>query len=67
MPGHGGSGSAGQGGSNFILSSLNQHLDKFLVDYLGVRDSKACQDLRAQGRLVEEPPIFDFSTRRRKK
>ena len=41
-------GSAGQGGGNFILSSLSQHLDKFLVEYLRVRDSKACQDLRAK-------------------
>ena len=40
------SGSVGQGGRSFILSFLSQHLDKFLVDYLRVRDSKACQDLR---------------------
>lgn len=39
-------GSVGQGGRSFILSALSQHLDKFLVHYLRVRDSKACQDLR---------------------
>ena len=39
-------GSVGQGDSSFILSALSQHMDKFLVDYLRVRDSKACQDLR---------------------
>ena len=42
------SGSTGQGDSSFILSALSQHLDKFFVDYLRVRDSKACQDLRAK-------------------
>ena len=41
--------SAGEGDSNFILSILSQYLDEFLVDYLRVRDSKACQDLRAEG------------------
>lgn len=41
-------GSAGQGDSSFILSSLSQHLDEFLVEYLRVRDSKACQELRAK-------------------
>lgn len=39
-------GFAGQGGSNYILSNLSRLLDKFLVHYLRVRDSKACQDLR---------------------
>ena len=39
-------GFAGQGGSSYILSNLSRLLDKFLVDYLRVRDSKACQDLR---------------------
>ena len=39
-------GSVGQGDRSFILSVLSQHLDKFLVDYLRVRDSKACQALR---------------------
>ena len=41
-------GSAGQGDSSFILSSLSQHLDEFLVEYLRVRDSKLCQELRAK-------------------
>jgi len=41
-------GSAGQGDSSFILSSLSQDLDKFLVEYLRVRDSKACRELRAK-------------------
>ena len=41
-------GSAGQGDSSFILSYLSQHLDEFLVDYLRVRDSKACRELRAK-------------------
>ena len=41
-------GSAGQGDSSHILSNLSQHLDKFLVEYLRVRDSKACQELRAK-------------------
>jgi len=40
--------STGQGDSNFILSSLSRLLDKFLVEYLRVRDSKACQNLRAK-------------------
>ena len=40
--------SAGQGDSGFILSSLSQHLDEFLVEYLRVRDSTACQMLRAK-------------------
>ena len=39
---------AGEGDSSYILSSLSQLLDRFLVDYLRVRDSKACQDLRAK-------------------
>ena len=39
-------GFAGQGGSSYILSNLSRLLDKFLVDYLRVRDSKACQDIR---------------------
>jgi hypothetical protein len=39
-------GSAGQGDSSFILSDLSQHLDKFLVDYLRIRDSEACQAFR---------------------
>ena len=42
-------GGAGQGDSSYILSNLSRLLDKFLVDYLRVRDSKACQDLRAEG------------------
>ena len=41
-------GSAGQGDSSFVLSYLSQHLDRFLVEYLRVRDSKACQELRAK-------------------
>ena len=41
-------GSTGQGDSSYILSALSRYLDKFLVDYLRVRDSKACQDLRAR-------------------
>ena len=53
---------AGQGGSSYILSNLSRLLDKFLVDYLRVRDSKACQDLRAEGRPNEQRRIFDFST-----
>ena len=40
--------SAGQGDSSFILSNLSRHLDQFLVEYLRVRDSKACQELRAK-------------------
>lgn len=40
---------AGQGDSSYILSILSQFLDEFLVDYLRVRDGKACQDLRAEG------------------
>ena len=40
------SGVAGQGDSSYILSSLSRLLDKFLVEYLRVRDSKACQGLR---------------------
>ena len=39
-------GGSGQGDSGYILSNLSQLLDTFLVDYLRVRDSKACQDLR---------------------
>lgn len=39
-------GGSGQGDSSDILSILSRFLDKFLVDYLRVRDSKACQDLR---------------------
>ena len=42
-------GFAGQGGGSYILSNLSRLLDQFLVDYLRVRDSKACQDLRAEG------------------
>ncbi len=38
--------SAGQGDSSFILSSLGEHLDEFLVEYLRVRDSAECRDLR---------------------
>ena len=41
-------GSAGQGDSSFILSNLSQHIDLFLVEYLRVRDSKACRELRAK-------------------
>ena len=41
---------------------LSQYLNEFLVDYLRVRDSKACQDLRAEGGLNEERRTFDFST-----
>ena len=41
-------GSTGQGRSSHILSVLSRHLDKFLVDYLRVRDSKVCQDLRSR-------------------
>ena len=41
-------GSIGQGSSGLLLSSLSRHLDRFLVEYLRVRDSKACQDLRAK-------------------
>lgn len=41
-------GSAGQGGSGSILSALSRHLDKFLVEHLRVRDSKACRELRAK-------------------
>ena len=41
-------GGAGQGDSSYILSGLSRYLDKFLVDYLRVRDSKACQDLRSR-------------------
>ena len=41
-------GSIGQGSRGSILSNLSQHLDRFLVEYLRVRDSKACQDLRAK-------------------
>lgn len=41
-------GSAGQGRSSYILSALSGFLDKFLVDYLRVRDSEACQDLRSR-------------------
>ena len=40
--------SVGQGDNSFILSNLTQHLDQFLVEYLRVRDSKACQELRAK-------------------
>ena len=40
------SGGSGQGDSSYILSNLSRLLDEFLVDYLRVRDSKACQDLR---------------------
>ena len=40
--------SVGQGDSSFILFSLSQHLDAFLVEYLRVRDSKACRELRAK-------------------
>lgn len=47
-------GFAGQGGSSYILSNLSRLLDGFLVDYLRVHDSKACQDLRAEGRPNEE-------------
>lgn len=39
-------GGSGQGDSSYVLSNLSQLLDEFLVDYLRVRDSKACQDLR---------------------
>ena len=58
------SGSAGQGGSSYILSNLSQHLDRFLVDYLRVRDSEACQALRTEAGtgLNEERRTFDFST-----
>ena len=44
-------GFAGRGGSSYILSNLSRLLDKFLVDYLRVRDSKACQDLRGRRAL----------------
>ena len=43
-------GSIGQGSSSSILSSLSGHLDRFLVEYLRVRDSEACQDLRSKDR-----------------
>ena len=58
------SGSAGQGDSGYILSGLSRHLDKFLVDYLRVRDSEICQALRAESGtgLNEERRTFDFST-----
>jgi len=55
-------GGAGQGDSSYILSNLSRFLDKFLVEYLRVRDSKACQDLRAEGRPSEKRRTFDFST-----
>ena len=41
-------GSVGQGSSGSILSRLSRHLDRFLAEYLRMRDSKACQDLRAK-------------------
>ena len=44
-------GGAGRGDSSYLLSNLSRLLDKFLVDYLRVRDSKACRGLRAEGRL----------------
>ena len=43
-------GSIGQGSSSSIHSSLSGHLDRFLVEYLRVRDSEACQDLRTKDR-----------------
>ena len=42
-------GGAGQGDSSYILSNLSRLLDEFLVEYLRVRDSKSCQDLRRRG------------------
>lgn len=54
--------SAGQGDSSYILSILSQYLDEFLVEYLRVRDSVECQELRAKGHLTKERRIFDFST-----
>ena len=42
-------GFAGQGGGSYILSNLSRLLDQFLVEYLRVRDSKACRDLRTEG------------------
>ena len=45
-------------------------MDEFLVEYLRVRDSRECQELRANHvknfGLIEAPKI-DFSIRRRKK
>ena len=43
-----GIGFVGQGDSSFILSNLSQFLDEFLVEYLRVRDSNACRELRAK-------------------
>ena len=42
-------GGAGRGDSSNVLSGLSRYLDKFLVEYLRVRDSKACRDLRTEG------------------
>ena len=55
-------GFAGQGGSSYILSNLTRLLDKFLVEYLRVRDSVECQELRAKGHLTKVRRTFDFST-----
>ena len=38
--------SAGWGDSNFILGKLPQVIDRFLAEYLRVRDSEACSSLR---------------------
>ena len=55
-------GRTGEGYGNPILSRLSQFLDKFLVEYLRVRDSGECQELRAKGYLTKERRTFDFST-----
>ena len=38
--------SAGWGDSDFILGKLAQVIDRFLAEYLRVRDSEACSSLR---------------------
>ena len=40
-------GSAGQGGAQFILGNLGTHLDEFIVMYLRVRGSEKCRDVSA--------------------
>ena len=48
--------SVGQGYSSYIVSSLSKHLDRFLVEYLRVRDSEACKRLRSIRAAAQDTP-----------